>query len=836
MLSEVADSRLAVPAPSPWLVARPRLLTALDAARQTPLTLISAGPGAGKTVLLAQWARHRSAQVAWLCPTPDDDEPGRFRALLASALSGPPAVTAAGAVPAQGRPVDYVHWLRGQLLDRKAPLVLALDDAHVLSHPEIISLLDQLVVHGGPQLHLVLAARHDPPLPLHRYRLAGQMRELRGPDLAMTLEETREVLAAHHVTLPVSALNALAARTEGWAAGVRLTAMRMEGSPRPDRLTDEVSFGYGSIGEYFTAEVLGRLPEPCRRLLTETSFLEEITAPAAEAITGLDDAGEMLSGLARGNLFVVALDPAGTRFRYHRLLTEVLRFLLRRDSGPAMAALAARAAGHFHRNGDFERALRWSASADDPDLTSSILVHGGLADAFADHRDIPGAELTSLSGLADLTAAPDGAGDPVAADTAQAASVAALVRGLRSGDARAVDGAAARLLSRPAPGPGEARLCGAVLLAQASTHFWHGAHDDVDELLDRALTHARRSGTVRVQADVLGMIACVDSYRSRPRHADDAVLRAHSLLRAHPGLRTPPALRLAIAIRSVQRADLQAASRALRHVPVSAAVSADPGLAAALTVWRATVLALSGQPHQARALLDQTAADLSPALLQVHRDVLLGEIETSLGRPHAALKHLQRQHSGTLAGLSDVSRGRACLALDDLEGARRCVRGVLSATRRHLFRYVLVESMLLDARIADRARDPGRALEMITNALDVAREDLVLPFVHAREPLAELLSRHPAVTGRWPGPPAGAQWSPGPAVAVPRGHELAVKLTQREKSVLTYLATSMTAAEIADELYLSVNTVKTHLAAIYRKLGARGRREAVRRARELELL
>lgn len=863
MLHELVDSRLAIPSPSPWHVTRLRLLTALDMALEVPLMLVSAGPGAGKTVLLAQWARRRRAHVAWLCPTPDDDEPGRFRALLTSALGVRPPDPP---VPAQGRPIDYVHWLRGQLLDRKAPVVLAIDDAHVLSCPEITDLLDKLVIYGSPQLHLVLGARHDPALPLHRYRLAGQMRELRGPDLAMTLGETQEALTAHHVTLPVSALNAMAARTEGWAAGIRLMAMRMARSPAPDRLVDELSFDYGSIGEYFTAEVLCRLPPAHRRLLIETSFLDEVTASLAEAITGLDGAGEMLGELARGNWFAVALDPAGTRFRYHRLFTEVLRYLLRRNKKRVLPELAERAAIRFERDGDQERALYWSAKAGDPARAAAMLVHGGLADAFAHHRDIPDAELagvlarasadrmtadphsvTALAaaalGAATVTPGPaarelertvaatlaDGQPD---AGMLQAASLVELMLGMRSGNVCAVDSAAARLMSHALP----FGLRGAVLLARAGTHFWHGIHDDVDALLDQALTEARRCGTVRLQADVLGMIACVDSYRSRPRHADDAVLRAHSLLRGHPGLRTPPALRLAIAVRSVQRADLTTAARALRHVSVPAAVSADPGLAAALTLWRATVLALAGKPHKAHALLDEGTADLSPDLLRVHRDVLLGEIETSLGRPHAALKHFERHHSGKLAGLADVSRGRAHLALDDLEGARQSVRGVLSATRRHLSRYVLVESMLLDARIADRAHDTGRALEMITNALDVAHEDLVLPFVHAREPLADLLARHPAVADRWPSPPPGTHWSTGATVAVSRVRELPVQLTQREKSVLAYLATSMTAAEVADELYLSVNTVKTHLAAIYRKLGARGRREAVRRARELELL
>jgi LuxR family transcriptional regulator, maltose regulon positive regulatory protein len=144
--------------------------------------------------------------------------------------------------------------------------------------------------------------------------------------------------------------------------------------------------------------------------------------------------------------------------------------------------------------------------------------------------------------------------------------------------------------------------------------------------------------------------------------------------------------------------------------------------------------------------------------------------------------------------------------------------------------------MLLGSRIAGQSHDTGRALEMMTNALDVAHEELRLPFVLTRDTLGELLARHPALADRWPGPPASAAWDAGTTVTIERGIKIPVQLTQREASVLAYLPTSMTAAEVADELYLSVNTVKTHLAAIYRKLGVRGRREAVRHARELELL
>jgi LuxR family maltose regulon positive regulatory protein len=177
-----------------------------------------------------------------------------------------------------------------------------------------------------------------------------------------------------------------------------------------------------------------------------------------------------------------------------------------------------------------------------------------------------------------------------------------------------------------------------------------------------------------------------------------------------------------------------------------------------------------------------------------------------------------------------VASARAYLVLDDPDSARQSIRGVLGATRKPVSRYLLTEAMLVEACIA------GRALEMITTALDVAHGELVLPFVQACDAFAGLLARHQAIAARWPATPAADPGNVADALRDQAVRHLSVQLTQREQTVLAYLATSMTAAEIAAELYLSVNTVKTHLAAIYRKLGAGGRRAAVRRARELELL
>src|SRR5690242_10120071 len=327
MTSAMCDSRLTLPQLPPRHVSRPRLLAKLDDAAGSPLTLLAAVPGAGKTVLLTEWSRSSDARVAWLNPAAADAEPRRFWRLLISALRG--CDEGERGLPDEmprGAAIDLVQSLFST--ESAAQLVVVIDDADVLTHPEILEGLDSLICSGQPGLRLVMAAHSDPLMPLHRYRLDGLMRELRAVDLAMTPAEIREVLAVHGVTLGERDFGLLAARTEGRAAGVRLSAMRMEGAEYPADFVSGLALDQGSIIEYLVDEVLRQQPEAQRRLLIETSGLDEVTGPLADAVTGMAGCGKMLADLARENSFVIPLDEAQTRFRYHPLFAEVLRYLV----------------------------------------------------------------------------------------------------------------------------------------------------------------------------------------------------------------------------------------------------------------------------------------------------------------------------------------------------------------------------------------------------------------------------------------------------------------------------------------------------------------------------
>src|SRR5258708_8086974 len=270
MVITVRDPRVAVPQLPPKYVSRGRLVADLDRAADLPLTLLCAGPGAGKTALLAEWAEQATARVAWVCPAAADAEPARFWRLIESALpgggaalpGGESALPGGGAAPcgspdgtaADGTAADTgpdrAQSLLRRILSEAVPLVVIIDDAHVLDHPDVLDGLDSLIQAPQPGLRLVLAARSDPLLPLHKYRLAPQLVQPPAADMAMTRAEAQEVLATHGVTLPKRDFDLLMTRTEGWATGVRLSAMRMEGTEDPGSFAAQLALDPGSIGEY----------------------------------------------------------------------------------------------------------------------------------------------------------------------------------------------------------------------------------------------------------------------------------------------------------------------------------------------------------------------------------------------------------------------------------------------------------------------------------------------------------------------------------------------------------------------------------------------------------
>ncbi|HTQ93416.1 MAG TPA: LuxR C-terminal-related transcriptional regulator, partial [Streptosporangiaceae bacterium] len=547
-----------------------------------------------------------------------------------------------------------------------------------------------------------------------------------------------------------------------------------------------------------------------------------------------------------------------------------LRYLLQRRMRQGVSRLHERASAWFEGCGDLGNAVYWAVQVGDRRRVARLLAQGGFAHAFVHRQDLSGLGLRDLLPLrlpdgvntagADEFAIAQAAIETVFADADSAESgltrmpvvksdealanahlltasdLVELVLGQKACDLRAVDAAANRLLGRSgsAPAPVMPGLRAAVLLAQASTHLWHGRHEDVGSLLDEARAEAERDGLPGLELEALSMTAFVESYWSRVNRAEDAAQRARALAK-QKGLAGPAVLELAAALRALMAGDLGGRARALQRILLPDAVGSDPGLAPALALGQASILLACGQVDEARTMLHEAGRQIPP-VLAVQRDVMLADIDISLGRPHAALRLLRGYRPSDFATLTAMARARAHLALKDLRSAQDCVRNVLATASPQTGRYTLVEALLCGARIAQLSEDPGRTLEMLIWAIEIARDEITLPFLQMQDVFADLLSRHPVVAAQWPAPRVDPQPEPAAESAPVVRAGLPDPLTRRELTILRFLATGMSTMEIAEELCLSVNTVKTHLAAIYRKLPASRRRDAVLRARELELI
>ncbi|MFD7878917.1 AAA family ATPase, partial [Streptomyces sp. NPDC059766] len=368
-------TRFVAPERPTTFLRRARLVARLDRAPDTPLTLVDGPAGAGKTLLVADWAAHLGRPVAWLTADSADQAPGVFWAYLVQALraGGVPLPPDVGC-PAHASRVDraLLARLAAGLSDRTAPALLVLDEFDHVPSLEIAEQLEFVLHHAGPGLRLVLVTRSEPLLPLHRYRVAGSITEIRGAELAFTPEEAAAVLDTHGLRLTEDAVRGLVRRTGGWAAGLRLCALAAQQSPDPERYLKEFEAGRSTVADFLLAEVLKRQPPATQDLLLKISVVERFRAGLADALTGRTDAGSVLARLRRENAFV---EPLGHDwYRLHPLFAEILRAHLRERQPGLETRLHRRAARWLSRWGSLGETLAHGSAAGDWEFTSRALV------------------------------------------------------------------------------------------------------------------------------------------------------------------------------------------------------------------------------------------------------------------------------------------------------------------------------------------------------------------------------------------------------------------------------------------------------------------------------
>ena len=852
---------------------RPRLFDLLEEGIEGPVTLISAPAGSGKTSLLASWLAAAPRPVAWLAPRPQLTEAAFWAELLASVQRVAPSRSALRrlAGPRSGTPAPFVVGLLNGFAELEEPLVVIVDDFHLVKGREISAAIEQLLRAAPASLRLILSTRHDPPLPLHLLRASGELTELRARDLALTLEEARELLDGLGVDLEPHMLSLLLEQTEGWAAGVRLFTLAHRTRSRELKLVDAIELDERPASEYLLAEVLTRQPEDLREFLLSTSVAGRFTADLANALTGRSDGAHVAEQLVADNIFIERLDTQPPWYRYHHLFAELLQAELRHTAKPRIRELhACAAAWHLENRAPLD-AVHHALAAGDVDLLTLCLVDGWfelVARTDTAFRTellglVPEADLDASAPLLAVLASIElingntssGARRlararklwPADADPSTQAvlTFAELLHSANKGKFGKTTRLARELLDFADEGPFSShasetmRAIGLAHLGLAEVAFVELF--EADAHLSEALEAARIADVSCAELAAMGGMAWIQLIRGRLRRAARIARSAVELAQTRGWDHSCyAAVSLsALALVEYEWDDLEAAEAHAQELADTARRHDDaPG-----RVWAAVLqasLCLAGRGTDVDLALERLRGAAALSAVESPR---LDRIVTGL---EARLLAASSDHDGAAASLAEAlandpeSPGlravsaRLLLGSGNAEGAL----AELTAPCDAAYPAVGIERDVLRAVALRATGNAETALAALENALGNAEpEGIRRPFLSAGQGVRELLADHlrKNVTHRWFASELlrsldganGAQMLPA---------ELLEPLSARESEVLRFLPTMMSNSDIASELFVSVNTVKTHVKSIYRKLDVTRRQDAVRRARQLHLL
>lgn len=900
------QTKLYRPMVRPGAVSRPRLREQLDRGLGSGLTVVSAPAGFGKSTLLAAWLAEACARgegelaAAWLSLDAGDNDPALFWTYVITSLRtiAPGVGAEALAMVATPGPVSPQALLTGLINDLSGvadELVLVIDDYHVIQRTAVHDGLAFLIAHMPPNVHLVLASRADPPLPLARLRARGDLVEVRAADLRFTAEEASDYLTdAMNLPLTPQQISTLDDRTEGWIAALQLAALSMRGR---DDIADFVAGFAGDdryVVDYLVEEVLQNQPPEVRSFLLHTSILGRMSAELGDAVTGRGDSKAMLAELDRANLFLVPLDDRRHWYRYHHLFAEVLQARLIEEQQDEVPELHRRASAWYEQHGEQDSAIQHALAASDHALAARLIeaampatardrreatLRGwmealpeemfrtrpvlslGFAGALLSTGEVHGVE-ARLPDAERWVNAPEGSGPDldqlvvVDADEFRRlpGSIAIYRSGhaLARGDAMATVAYARRALDLLDEDDQYRR--GAAAALEGLALWGSGDLDGAYAGYAQSVASFHRSGHI---ADVLGCTVTLADIRLTQGRLSDAMTSYESALQlaleqTPPVRRGVPDMHVGMSTILYERGDLEAATT---HLQLGAAL----GDAAGLPKYRY-------RSRLAMAELRQAEGDLAGAAS------LLDEAEqffvTDMGpivRPVPATKARVWLRQGRIAEALAWARRAGLSVDDDLSYLREyehitLARTLLARSRRHREEQPLLDASALLARLLPAAEAGGRTGSVIEilmlQALAYRAQGKVAdagatlePALLLAEPegyarlfvdegatmagLLEAIASRDLVRAYARRLLTMFGHSDAGAPIGDRSAGLAEPLSEREREVLSLLATEMSGPEIARLLVVSLHTVRTHTKRIYTKLGVNNRRAAVVRAQEL---
>ncbi len=872
------------------LVPRRALLARLDAGLDRKVTLISAPPGSGKTTLVAAWlTAQQGVQFGWVSLDAGDNDPVRFwrYTLTAGRAFGGTSGRSALTMLRASQPLAFETILTPFINDlNRLPqrCVLVLEDYHLIVSPAIHAALTFLIDHLPVTMHIVLMTRTEPPLPLARWRARGELNEFTAADLRFSLDEVSAFLAqTGHGPISNEVAARLEQKTEGWAAGLRLIALALQnqsGAHDAEHFLATVSGGLRSVLDYLTGEVLAALPESTQMFLLQTGFLNPLTGAVCDAVTDRSDSATMLDQLERDNLFVIPLgDTAGRRwYRYHALFAEALRHLARQRFGEAtIRAWQGKASVWYEAHRFYDEAIEAALNAHDSARVAALIEWS--LEARGNH------ELTTLHRW--ITQLPD-----EVLHAHPALCFAAAQAALFTADRYAATTAATvedRLLAaeRGWQAAQNDRGVGQVYALRATAALWR---DD----LSRSFLYAQRALELLPEDDVdwrgisLLAIGIEQLLAGEVDAAQRTIMDAQVLCRIGQNTYSALAATDMLARTYLAQAQLDQAEQLYQQILTDTgeleALRTDRGLALAglglIAYERNDLTAAEAYAAQA-ANLDSAGGDEE---VRVRAALLLARVAQARRQGAAAKDRLRSLAARTQRTLwqREVSAWQAWLALaaEDVTTAQHWLAtraphtGNVLASQQELEAVIaarlniaegqpdaavtLLEPWRVDAQAHGRTRseleilsvmalayaaqsDLAQAKQLLLKALTLAQPaGCVRAFVDEGAAMKTLLQAiAPELTKRALMIFAARvlqAFAPTRSVSATPLSPLLEPLSSQEQRVLKLLAAGLSNPEIARELVVSTNTIKTQVKSIFNKLNVNNRVEAADVARELNLL
>jgi LuxR family maltose regulon positive regulatory protein len=904
----ILATKLYIPPPRPNVVLRPRLIERLNeglpAGRK--LTLISASAGFGKTTLVSEWVAgcERSepkVRVAWLSLDEGDNDPARFLIYLVAAFQTLAPNLGGGVLGALQSPQppsteSILTALLNEITTVPDNFVLVLDDYHVIDSKPVDEALTFLLEHLPPQMHLVIATREDPHLPLARLRARGQLTELRAADLRFTPAEATDFLnQVMGLNLRDADIAALEARTEGWIAGLQLAALSMQGRSDTADFIQAFTGSHRFVLDYLAGEVLERQPERVRNFLLQTAILDRLSGSLCDAVTAQDGGRGMLETLERGNLFVVPLDNQRQWYRYHHLFADVLQAHLIEAQPEQVSSLHQRASAWYEQNGfppeairhalaaeDFVRAaglieLAWSAMdlsfhsstwfgwvKELPDvlIRARPVLSVDYAWALLDGGELEASEARLLEAERWLDAPTD---QMVVVDKEQFRSLPASIatarayRSLAFGD---VPGAVkyAQQALELTPEDDQVRYNEATSLLGLA-QYTSGNLQAAERSLADFHTNLRKTGEIPTLVGITFLLADIRVALGRLHEAESIYQQS---LRLATGQGEPMPLGTADLYRGlgelyVERGDLEAAAQHLLTSQKLGEQTATTDWLHRLCVSQARLKEAQGDLDGALALLDEAERvyvraplpDVHPvAALKARIWLKQGRLAEALGWAREQglsmdddLRYTREFEHITLARVL-IAAGKSNREAGSLDEATRLLGRLLQAAETGGRMGSVIQILLLQALVYQAQDNLPHALAPLERALALAEpQGYVRIFVDEGEAMRLLIEKqsrnrdHPLSGYADKLLAAFTQPAAAPKSAIiHQKSDMIESLSERELEVLKLLRSELSGPEIAQQLIVSLHTLRTHTNNIYNKLGVNNRRAAVRRAEELDLL